>query len=420
MNSPSPERVHDAGVITLVGLAHGTSHFFHLVLPPLFPWFMSDFSLSYTDVGLLTTTFFVLSGIGQALAGFVVDRIGAFRVLLFGIGALALSGFVLSISNSYAMLMVTAAVAGVGNSIFHPADFTLLNHRVSGPRLGHAFSVHGLSGNLGWAIAPVLMAGTASIAGWHVAGLVAAAVGTTVFAILWFRRGLLVYALREHAAEAAAGAPAAPPAHPLAFLSSGPVWTSFGFFLVTTMAFGILQNYAPAILSEVYGVSYVLASSGLTAYLLGSGAGMIAGGFVAERGGGMVAVALGGAAAMAAVLASGAMPAAALWPLMAGMGFGVGMAGPGRDLLVRRTATSRFGRSSFGRVYGFVYSGLDTGQALSPVLFGPLLDAGRFRQALVAVAFLQVVGVLFALHVGGRVRAAATRPPIRESLLPNP
>ena len=121
---------------------------------------------------------------------------------------------------------------------------------------------------------------------------------------------------------------------------------------------------------------------------------MIVGGFLAERGDRLVAAALGFAALMSAVLASGAMPPLALWPLMAAMGFGVGMAGPGRDLLVRRAATSRFGRSSFGRVYGFVYSGLDTGQALSPVLFGPLLDAGRFRQALVAVARAPGIGAV--------------------------
>ena len=114
-----------------------------------------DFSLSYTDVGLLTTTFFVVSGIGQALAGFIVDRVGAHRVLFFGIAALALSGIMLMLTTHYAMLIATAAVAGAGNSIFHPADFTLLNNRVSQPRLGHAFSVHGLAGNLGWAAAPV-------------------------------------------------------------------------------------------------------------------------------------------------------------------------------------------------------------------------------------------------------------------------
>jgi FSR family fosmidomycin resistance protein-like MFS transporter len=407
MASPTAETRNDAGVIGLVGLAHGTSHFFHLMLPPLFPWLMEDFSLSYTDAGLLTTIFFVISGVGQAMAGFVVDRVGALRVLIFGVAMLALSGIALGLANSYAMLMLTAAIAGAGNSIFHPADFTLLNHRVSQPRLGHAFSVHGLAGNLGWAVAPVFMAGTASVAGWHVAGFGAAAVGSIVLTVLWLRRRLLAYAPSHVVVSSTATAQPAVPTRHFAFLSSGAVWMSFAFFLVTTMAFGILQNYAPAILSEVYGISLVLASGGLTAYLLGSGTGMIVGGFVAERGDRMVAAALAFAAVMSGVLASGTMPTLALWPLMAAMGFGVGMAGPGRDLLVRRAATSRFGRSSFGRVYGFVYSGLDTGQALSPVLFGPLLDAGRFRQALVAVAVLQASGLFFALHVGSRVRAAA-------------
>jgi MFS family permease len=365
---------------------------------------MADFSLSYTRVGLLMTTFFVISGIGQALAGFVVDRIGAFRVLLFGVASLAIAGVVLSIASSYPMLVLTAALAGCGNSIFHPADFTILNHRVGHPRLGHAFSMHGLGGNLGWAAAPVFMAGLASIVGWHTAGLGASLVAATVLAILWVRRRALMDPQDEGATERT-HPQSTTPARPFAFLSSGPVWLSFAFFLVTTMAFGILQNYGPSILSHVYGVSLVLANGGLTAYLLGSGGGMIIGGFLAERGERLVAAALAFAALMSVVLASGAMPQLALWPLMAAMGFGVGMAGPGRDLLVRRAATSRFGRSSFGRVYGFVYSGLDTGQALSPVLFGPLLDAGHFRQALFAVAVLQASGLFFALHVGSRVQA---------------
>ena len=407
MSSRQPGAHHDAAVIGLIGVAHGTSHFFQLLLPPLFPWLMADFSLSYTQVGLLMTTFFVISGIGQALAGFVVDRVGAFRVLLFGVAALALAALMLSIADSYPVLLLTAALAGSGNSIFHPADFTILNHRVSQPRLGHAFSMHGLGGNLGWAAAPVFMAGLTSVAGWHVAGLGAAVLAATVFTILWLRRRVLMDPHDETAAAHVTQAQSPAPARHFAFLSSSAVWLSFAFFLVTTMAFGILQNYAPAILSHVYGVSLVLANGGLTAYLLGSGGGMIVGGFLAERGDRMVAAALAFAALMSAVLASGAMPQLALWPLMTAMGFGVGMAGPGRDLLVRRAATSRFGRSSFGRVYGFVYSGLDTGQALSPVLFGPLLDAGHFRPALFAVAVLQASGLFFALHVGSRVRAPA-------------
>jgi MFS family permease len=396
----------DAGVIGLVGLAHGTSHFFHLMLPSLFPWLMEEFRLSFTDAGLLTTTFFVISGVGQALAGFVVDRVGARRVLYFGVACLALSGVVLGLSNSYAMLFLTAATAGTGNSIFHPADFTLLNQRVSQPRLGHAFSVHGLSGNLGWAAAPLLMAGIASTAGWHVAGFAAAAVAATVLSILWLQRRLLAHTASEVVVAPGAAAGREPLTRQFGFLSSSAVWLSFGFFLLTTMSFGILQNYAPAILSALYGVSLVVASGGLTAYLLGSGAGMIAGGFLAHGRDHLIAVALGFAALMAAVLASTTVPSAALWPLMAAMGFGVGMAGPGRDLLVRRAATSEVGKTSFGRVYGFVYSGLDTGQALAPVLFGPLLDARRFRDALVAIAILQVASVFTALRVGRRARAA--------------
>ena len=409
VSQPATGARQDAAVITLIAVAHGTSHFFQLMLPPLFPWLMRDFSLSYTQVGLLMTTFFVISGIGQALAGLAVDRVGAFRVLLFGVTALVTSALMLSVSSSYTMLLATAALAGTGNSIFHPADFTILNHRVGQARLGHAFSMHGLGGNLGWAIAPVVMAGLASILGWHAAGLAAAVVGATVLVVLWLRRHTLQEET-DDAAEDHADEPAAPTGY-FAFLSSGPVWLSFAFFLVTTMAFGILQNYAPAILSHVYGVSLVLANAGLTAYLLGSGAGMIAGGFLAERGDRLVAAALGFAAIMSAVLASGAMPPLALWPLMAAMGFGVGMAGPGRDLLVRRAATSRFGRGSFGRVYGFVYSGLDSGQALSPVLFGPLLDAGHFRYALVAVALLQGSGLVFALNVGRQVRSLSPLKP---------
>jgi MFS transporter, FSR family, fosmidomycin resistance protein len=397
----------DAEVIGLVGLAHGTSHFFHLMLPPLFPWLMRDFALSYTEAGLLMTVFFVVSGIGQALAGFVVDRTGARPVLYFGIGLLSVSGVLLGLSGSYAMLVATAAVAGLGNSIFHPADFTLLNHRVAPPRLGHAFSVHGLSGNLGWAAAPVFMAGIASVTDWHTAGFAAAGVGFSVLAILWLRRDVLADAARDVVAQADSVRDRKAPSQ-LGFLQSGAVWLCFAFFFLTTAAFGILQNYAPAILGEVYGVTLAIATAGLTAYLLGSATGMLTGGFLAarsEHSERLIAMALGLAASTAIVIASGVPAAWMLLPLMAIMGFGVGVAGPNRDLLVRRAATSRFGKAAFGRVYGFVYSGLDTGLAMSPLLFGPLLDAGRFQEALVAVAVLQAAALLTAWRVASSARA---------------
>src|SRR3954466_8914216 len=158
----------DATVISLVGFAHGTSHFFHFVLPPLFPYLMREFGLGFTQVGALMTVFFVVSGVGQALAGFVVDRLGALRVLCGGVGLLALAALVIASAHSYPMLMAGMALGGLGNCVFHPADFTLLNRRVSTGRLGPAFSVQGLAGNLGWAAAPVFVLGIASASSWRV------------------------------------------------------------------------------------------------------------------------------------------------------------------------------------------------------------------------------------------------------------
>jgi len=157
-----PAGSQDVETISLVGFVHGVSHFFHLLLPPLFPWLMADFGLSFTGIGATMTAFFVVSAIGQALAGFLVDRFGAARVLAGGIGCFVAASLLLAVADGYFALIAVAALAGLGNSVFHPADFTVLNRHVSQARLGHAFSVHGLSGNLGWAAAPLFLTAIAS------------------------------------------------------------------------------------------------------------------------------------------------------------------------------------------------------------------------------------------------------------------
>ncbi|MBP8161363.1 MAG: MFS transporter, partial [Ottowia sp.] len=135
----SPDARQDATTIGLIGLAHGTSHFHHMLLPPLFPLFIRDFGLSYAQLGLLVTLFFVISGVGQALAGFVVDRFGARPVLFAGLACFVGAGLSASLATGYGGLLVAAALAGLGNSPFHPVDFTILNKRVSMARIGHAF-----------------------------------------------------------------------------------------------------------------------------------------------------------------------------------------------------------------------------------------------------------------------------------------
>ena len=391
----------DATVISLVGFTHGTSHFYHFVLPTLFPFLMRDFGLNFTQVGALMTTFFVISGIGQALAGFVVDRFGALRVLYGGVGLLACSGLVLASASNYPMLMAAAAVAGLGNSVFHPADYTLINRRVSTSRLGHAFSVHGLSGSLGWAACPPFVFAFAETWGWRSAGIGASAVGFIALALLFAnRRGLAVGALPADAAKQSGGS--------FAFLGAGVIWMCFLFFLLTVMAFGGLQNFLQPILERTYGVTLAVAATALTAYLLASAAGIAAGGFLASKGDQqekLICGALGFAALCALLIATGWVPAWSIAVLMGLMGFGVGLAGPSRDMLVRRAATSTFGAGAFGRIYGFVYSGIDTGLAIAPIAFGLLMDAGHFSQVLWGVAALQLLAIGAALLVGSRAPA---------------
>jgi predicted MFS family arabinose efflux permease len=400
--APASNLREDATVISLVGFAHGTSHFFHFMLPPLFPWLMAEFGLTFTQVGLTMTAFFVVSGVGQALAGFVVDRFGALRVLYGGITLLALSGLVLANAQSFPMLVSAAVVAGLGNSVFHPADFTLLNRRVSTPRLGHAFSVHGLSGNLGWAAAPVLMIAVAEAWSWRASGVAASLVGFCALGFLALNRSRLADApLAVAESRKSSGGT-------FEFLGRPVVWMCFVFFFLTVMAFGALQNFAPPIFERTYGVSIALATSGLTAYLLGSAAGTATGGFFASKGDRQdtkVALALTVAAACAITLALGVVAAWAIVPLMAIMGFGAGFSGPSRDMLVRRAATAAFGQAAFGRIYGFVYSGIDTGLACAPLLFGPFMDAGNYTHVLWGVAALQTLAIAAALTVGTKSRS---------------
>lgn len=403
----TPAKNHDVETIAVIAFVHGVSHFFHLLLPPLFPWLMKDFGLSFTGIGATMTVFFVISAIGQALAGFLVDRFGAARVLGAGIGCFLLAALLLSVADGYSALAVVAGLAGLGNSVFHPADFTVLNRHVSQPRLGHAFSMHGLSGNLGWALAPVFLTGIAAAAGWRSAALGAALVAAASLGLLFWRR----HALTDPAGAAQPGK-SGPPVSAFAFLRSGAVWLCFAFFFLITTAFGAIQNFASPILQNLYGLSLGLAASSLSAYLFGGAAGVLTGGFLARTGehDRLIALALSAAALLAVALASLPLQAWSVLPLMAGIGYCTGIAGPSRDLLVRRAATSRFGQAAYGRVYGFVYSGLDSGLAMAPLVFGGFMDNGRFSAVLVGIAILQGLAVLTALRVGGNSRAAAPAP----------
>ena len=386
----------DAAVIGLVGLAHGLSHYCQLLLAPLFPWLKDAFGVSYAQLGLLLTLFFVVSCGVQTLSGFLVDRHGPRPILFAGLALLAAAAFGFAASTGWWMLAAFSVVAGVGNGVFHPVDYTLLNRKVHPARLGHAFSVHGITGSLGWALAPAMLVPITMAFSWRVALAAAGALVLAVIAVLWLSRGQ--FALERAPIAHAAGAGAATREDRFAFLAIPAVWMCFAFFLFFAVVLSGVQSFAPEAARQLHGVPARTAAMCLTVYMACSAAGMVAGGFLAcdparcER---VVGAGIGMAAAMALVLGFADVPALAVPVLFGVMGLGAGVASPSRDLLVKRSSPD----NATGRVYGVVYSGLDIGQAVAPLLFGTLMDLQRPALVWLGIALVQGVLILSAFNV---------------------
>jgi MFS transporter, FSR family, fosmidomycin resistance protein len=396
--SPVVPLAKDAKVMSLVGLAHASSHFGHMLLPPLFPVFMQEFSLSFAQVGLLMSVFFVVSGVGQALAGFVVDKLGARPVLFAALCTFMLACITASHAQGYPWLIAAAAMAGLANSPFHPIDFSILNQRVSSPRLGYAFSVHGLSGSLGWALTPILLVSLMGIIGWRNAYLVTASVYALVLAILLINR--------EHMVTTVARKQEAHEASTLAFLKLPVVWWCFAFFLLSTITLAVVQSYSASILKAMHGVTLQAATATLTAYMLCSAVGILVGGFVsarlgAQRSDKVVAVCMSTGALCMMLAGTGWLGAFGSMALLAATGFAVGIGGPSRDMLIKRATP----KGATGRVYGTVYSGLDVGFAIAPLIFGLLMDRALYSLTMITSAFALILAVFAALAVGRRTKA---------------
>jgi FSR family fosmidomycin resistance protein-like MFS transporter len=395
----------DAGVIGLVGLAHLVSHFSQLLLAPLFPWLKDAFSVSYAELGFLMTLFFVTSCVVQAASGFAVDRYGPRPVLFAGLALLGSAAFGYAASTSYWMLAMFSIVAGVGNGVFHPVDYTLLNRKVSAKRLGHAYSVHGITGSLGWALAPAMLVPITLVTSWRVALACAGAFAVAVLLVLLFHRDKLALGAPAHEKAPAPGAVAE---GSFGFLRIPAVWMCFAFFFFYAIALGIVQAFAPGAARELHAVPLATAGLCVSVYMVCSAAAMVAGGFLAAdptRCEKLVAIGFGFSAGVALLLGLLHVPA---WmvPVMFGlMGLGAGIAGPSRDMIVKRATPA----NASGRVYGVVYAGLDIGQAIAPLVFGTLMDHQQYRAVFIGLALVQAVLIGSAFNVG-RVRRTALAP----------
>jgi MFS family permease len=388
----------DAQVMGLVGLVHASPHFSHLLLPLMFPAFMQDFGLGYAQLGLLMSVFFVVSGIGQALSGFFVDHFGARPVLYASLAMLALACASVTQVQGYGGLMCSAILFGLGNCTFHPVDFTILNNRVSEQRLGHAFSTHGLTGNLGWAAAPTFMVGISTLSHWRTAYACAALVFVSLLLLCMFQRAHLHTEPQRHPTQGVK--PAMGASTSLSFLRLPVVWWCFGFFVFSTMTLAVVQSFSVSILQSLVGVSFEAATHTLTAYLVCAALGMLAGGFMAatfaKHTQAVVAGSMLSAAFLLVICATTWLGPMGSMLAMAITGFAAGVGGPSRDLMIKQATP----KGATGRVYGMVYSGMDVGFAIAPALFGVFMDHGWYAATLVGVSLTLVVSAALAVVVG--------------------
>ena len=392
----------------LVGGAHFVSHFFQLTLPPLFPLLRDDFGVTYVQLGLLMSLFYASSGVGQTASGFLVDHWGARRVLPAGMallaGAMALAG----LAPSYWALVPAALLGGLGNSVFHPADYSIFNASVSPRRLGRAYGVHSICGALGWAVAPAVVVGLSAAVGWRAALLTVGVLGIAAALALSTQREALDDR-REPAGVR--GVPASGWSANVKLLMATPILVAFAYFaLLATSLIGI-QTFSVSAMIAIYEAPLGLATGALTAFLLGSAGGVLVGGFLADRTSRHDVVAscgmcLGAIASL--VIASAAPPAALLPVVMAMAGVCLGATSPSRDMLVR--AATPPGAS--GKVYGFVYSGLDLGSSLTPLLFGWLLDRGEPRMVFVVSAGFMLLTIATVVQVRRHAAAVQTQAPV--------
>ena len=396
----------DVEVIALVSTAHGLSHFYQLVLPPLFPFITHQFGIGYGEAALTTGLFYATSGLAQTPAGFLVDRFGARRVLLGGLGLAALSAGLIGLVPSFWMMLPLVVLAGLGNCVFHPADYAILTHTVSHKRMARAYGVHTLSGNIGWTAAPVTMVTLESFLGWRGALITASILGLAAVLAFASRSGALHW---ERTARKPVAAPSGGRRYSyLALLATPAILLCFTYFVLLSVALVGNQTFMPTALNKLYGTSLATASLALTTYLLGSSLGILTGGIAADRSRRHERIVASGlllAAALMVAIGSVAMPDPAILACVALAGFASGMTTPSRDMLVRSATPA----GSTGKVFGFVYSGLDLGSAVTPPVLGWFLDRGVPQMVFVfsAAALVLTVATVLGLKRNMTARAAA-------------
>jgi MFS transporter, FSR family, fosmidomycin resistance protein len=388
-------RPSESRLIAGVCAAHMMSHYYMLMLAPLLAFIRDDFNVTYTELALALTVFNVVSGVLQTPVGFVVDKIGARVVLIVGLALSSVAYAVAGLIDSYWVFIAMYGVAGLGNTAYHPADYSILSHHTPPERLGQVFSFHTFAGMLGSAIAPVTLLYIQSMFGWRGAYLGAAIFGFIVLAVLIAQPEPTTEI--AHAGKTAKSATAAGAAAGWRLLMTPAILLNLAFFVLTSIMGSGLNTYLVVALGALHATPPAIANIALTSLLAMNAAGVLAGGMLAGRTRRHSLVAALGLTIGGLVTASVALVdfrSAMLIVLMGLSGFCVGATYPSRDMLVRAVTPP----GAFGKVFGFVSTGFNIGASIAPIMYGMLMDKGEPRAVFLvsaAVSLLCVTTVTF-------------------------
>lgn len=393
----------DRRVISLIGVSHGASHFYQLALPPLFLFINKAENLSFVDLAALTMAFYVASAICQPFSGFLVDRFGARRVLLAGLGLLAGATTLMGLVPLYPALFLLSIFAGIGNSVFHPCDYSIMNATISEGRMARAFSIHMFGGYAGYVLAPVSMIFLGNLIGWQSAIFVAGAFGLLLFAILW--GGSRDFRDSTHERAESGDAPE-PIGVSIKALMSAPVIMCWVFFFFVAMGQMGLMTFVPTLMHEIYAFELQAAGAFVSVMIGAVMIGVLCGGYVGDllrKPDVVVTVGYMVGACLVGSIWYFEQSRWVLYGIFAVIGFLYGVVFPSRELLIRAATP----KGASGRVFGFVYSGMDFGAALIPVLFGWFVDTGIPRTAFLCVAVLWVLSVIVMLMTNAATKKQA-------------
>ncbi|MDE0384523.1 MAG: MFS transporter [Defluviicoccus sp.] len=387
-------------VVSLISAGHCYSHLSSVAVAPLFPALREAFDVSYVALGALMTVFSIATSVAQIPVGLAVDRYGGRPVLVIGLvllgGSLALAGG----AEAYWQVVALFALAGLGNSVFHPADLSILARRVDRAWLGRTVSLHSFVGYVGWAIAPMSIAGLNAAFGWRGALLGAGIAGLAVAALIQWRRTVFDDEPGAGAAGETKNKERFDIRARLMAMTDGPMIRIFLFFLFTSMTIGGLAGFLAIAMMELFGADLAGGNLALTAFMVTMACAVLFGGVLADRISAhdrLAAWTVAGGAAALALLAFGLGGYLAGLAVIAASGFLLGVSSPSRDLIVRARAPA----GSLGLAFGFTSTGLSIGFALGPIAVGGLMDLGRPDLAILVLAAVSGLAVL-ALAAGRR------------------